>query len=266
MPDARPPAGDWGGADPRYRGYRPTAGGVRLDHRVRRACELLPAGGRRFLDLGGGDGYLAAELASAAGVTGLAVVLDLGAPEPLAPRRRPVGRVTGRLPGPLPFRDGSFDVVVSLETIEHLLDPDELLVEVRRVLAPGGCLVLSTPRLDSLLVVGSLLLGMQPPGVEASSRHRYGSPFGEGRPSGHVHVFTRKALEEALAANGFRVDAYREGRFSSSWWQAVRSDRRPGVRDWGLRAVFGVYDLIPFRKDVMVVRAVVQETPAQEIA
>jgi hypothetical protein len=123
------------------------------------------------------------------------------------------------------------------------------------VLAPGGTLVLSTPRLDSFLVVGSLLLGVQPPGVECSSRRRYGSPFGEQRPSGHVHLFTRRALAEALAANGFRLDAYREGRFSSSWWQAVRSDRRPKPLDLALRGVFAVYDLVPFRKDVMVVRA-----------
>src|SRR5206468_4685526 len=131
----------------------------------------------------------------------------------------------------------------SLETIEHLLDPDALLAEAGRVLAPGGCLVLSTPRLDSLLVIGHLLLGVQPPGVDASSRRRYGNPFGEGRPSGHLHLFTRRAMVEALEANGFRLDAYREGRFSSSWWQAVRTDRRPRPADLAVRAVFWAYDL-----------------------
>jgi len=255
------PAGEWAGPDPRYRGYRVLGrgGGVRLDHRVRRAVEMVsspsrPADGR-MLDLGGGDGYLTATLAAAAGAR-LAVVADVGAPEPLASPPVAVTRVAVRLPGPLPFAAGSFDVIVSLETIEHLLDPDELLAEARRVLAPGGCLVLSTPRLDSFLVIGSLLLGVQPPGVDSSSRRRYGNPFGEQRPSGHLHLFTRRALTEALAANGFRLEAYREGRFSSSWWQAVRSDRRPGWRDLAVGAVFVVYDRIPFRKDVMVVRAV----------
>jgi SAM-dependent methyltransferase len=246
------PAGEWSGADPRYRGYRPDRGGVRLDHRVRQAIAMVPAGARRILDLGAGDGFVTARAGAGAD---LAVGVDVGAPAPLAPRERAVAQVTARLPGPLPFRAGAFDVVVTLETIEHVLDPDALLEEARRVLAPGGTLVLSTPRLDSFLVVGSLLLGVQPPGVECSSRRRYGSPFGEQRASGHVHLFTRRALTEALAANGFRLDEYREGRFSSSWWQAVRSDRRPGPLDLALRAVFAVYDLVPFRKDVMVVRA-----------
>ena len=248
------PPGEWAGADPRYRGYRPTREGRALDHRVRLAVELVPAGVGRLLDLGAGDGFVTAELA-AAGRARLGVAVDVGAPAPLGPRRRQIARLTARLPGPLPFPDGCFDVVVSLETIEHLLDPDALLIEARRVLAPGGCLILSTPRLDSLLVVGSLLLGHQPPGVEAASRRRYGSPFGEQRPSGHVHLFTRRALGEALAANGFRIDAYCEARFSSSWWQAVRSDRRPTAKDLIMRGVLGTYDLIPFRKDVMVVRA-----------
>lgn len=256
LPAARRPAGEWAGTDPRYRGYRPTPKGVRLDHRVRLALDLVPSGGARsLLDLGGGDGYVTAEATAKAGAA-LGVAVDAGFPEPLADRRRRVSQVTAMLPGPLPFRDGTFDVVVSLETIEHLLDPDAFLEEILRVLAPGGCIVLSTPRLDALLIVGSLLLGFQPPGVEASSRHRYGNRFGEQRPSGHLHLFTRRALYEALANHGLRVDTYREARFSSSWWQAVRSDRRPRAQDLAVGAVLAAYDLIPFRKDVMVVRAV----------
>lgn len=45
----------------------------------------------------------------------------------------------------LPFADASFDAVVSFETLEHLAEHDELLTEFRRVLRPGGFLVLSSP-------------------------------------------------------------------------------------------------------------------------
>jgi len=45
----------------------------------------------------------------------------------------------------LPFDDNSFDVVVSLETLEHVSDLDNTLDEIKRVLKPGGFLILSTP-------------------------------------------------------------------------------------------------------------------------
>jgi SAM-dependent methyltransferase len=45
----------------------------------------------------------------------------------------------------LPHSDGCFDLVVAFEVIEHLANWRELLVEARRVLAPGGQFVVSTP-------------------------------------------------------------------------------------------------------------------------
>jgi ubiquinone/menaquinone biosynthesis C-methylase UbiE len=44
-----------------------------------------------------------------------------------------------------PFESNSIDSVVSLETFEHLDDPDSFLTEAHRVLKPGGNLILSTP-------------------------------------------------------------------------------------------------------------------------
>jgi len=45
----------------------------------------------------------------------------------------------------LPFADGAFDLVVSFETIEHIRPQREFLAEVRRVLAPEGMLLISSP-------------------------------------------------------------------------------------------------------------------------
>jgi ubiquinone/menaquinone biosynthesis C-methylase UbiE len=45
----------------------------------------------------------------------------------------------------LPFADASFDVVTSFETLEHLYERSSFLAELRRVLRPGGILILSTP-------------------------------------------------------------------------------------------------------------------------
>lgn len=43
------------------------------------------------------------------------------------------------------FQDGSVDVVVSFETLEHLAEPDRFLAEAHRVLSPGGRVVVSVP-------------------------------------------------------------------------------------------------------------------------
>lgn len=45
----------------------------------------------------------------------------------------------------LPYADNSFDLIVSLETIEHLDNPDKFLLELRRVIKPDGTIILSCP-------------------------------------------------------------------------------------------------------------------------
>jgi SAM-dependent methyltransferase len=65
--------------------------------------------------------------------------------------------VEADLSRPLPFPDGAADVVVSVETVEHLENPRALLREATRVLRPGGLLVVTTPNQESLLSLASLL-------------------------------------------------------------------------------------------------------------
>ena len=47
--------------------------------------------------------------------------------------------------GRLPFRDGAFDTVLSVQVLEHTPDPGGLIAEMSRVLAPDGLLILSAP-------------------------------------------------------------------------------------------------------------------------
>ena len=59
-----------------------------------------------------------------------------------------------------PYDSGSFDVVIFAEIIEHLLmDPCAVLREIRRVLKPGGHLILTTPNVARLENVARLLSG-----------------------------------------------------------------------------------------------------------
>jgi ubiquinone/menaquinone biosynthesis C-methylase UbiE len=101
--------------------------------------------------------------------------------------------IRGAAPG-LPVADGVADVVIMSELIEHLVDPDGAVAEVRRVLRPGGSLLLSTPNLAAWYNRGLLALGVQPVFSEVSLRV----------VAGHLRLFTRRALTGFLAASGFR--------------------------------------------------------------
>jgi len=45
----------------------------------------------------------------------------------------------------LPFADGSFDAVLCSQVLEHVFTPEAFLAEIRRVVRPGGVLLLATP-------------------------------------------------------------------------------------------------------------------------
>jgi len=102
----------------------------------------------------------------------------------------------------LPVADGAADVVIMSELIEHLVDPDGAVAEVRRVLRPGGSLLLSTPNLAAWYNRGLLACGIQPVFSEVSLRGVFGRPGSV--VAGHLRLFTRRALTEFLTASGFR--------------------------------------------------------------
>jgi SAM-dependent methyltransferase len=101
----------------------------------------------------------------------------------------------------LPFSSQAFNVVIIKEVIEHLVDTDQVLTEARRVLFPGGLLLLSTPNLAAWFNRILLLVGIQPVFSEVSLSGVYGRPGSN--PVGHLRLFTKRALVELLAARGF---------------------------------------------------------------
>lgn len=112
-------------------------------HRYLLACEL--AAGKTVLDIACGDGYGAAMLARhAAQVTGV----DIDTPTVERARGKYVADNLRFLQGSatdIPLDDDSVDLVISFETIEHLMEQDRMLYEIRRVLRPEGFLLISSP-------------------------------------------------------------------------------------------------------------------------
>ena len=134
---------------PEFTGKRLIPGQVDIDllneHLARYIFAVRLARGKRVLDAGCGAGYGAAELAR---------VADSVVGADVAREAVDFARNRYHLPNlwfeqaactALPHPDGCFDLVVAFEVMEHLDRWREFLAEVRRILAPRGQFVVSTP-------------------------------------------------------------------------------------------------------------------------
>lgn len=106
---------------------------------------MIPSGARH-LDIGCGPGTFIGGLDE--GVTSIGV--DIAQPQIDYAQKQYGSAAKSFLkiePGPLPFADHSFDVVTSIELMEHLDKPSGLALmrEARRVLKPSGLFMLTTP-------------------------------------------------------------------------------------------------------------------------
>ncbi len=125
--------------------------GRRSDAHIARyeLARRLVAGGDVVLDASCGLGYGAAILCEGTGVARvIGVDISRYAVEYAEASYGVPGRVSFRLGDATDLGfldDGSVDLVVSFETLEHLREPQRLLAEARRVLRPGGRIIVSVP-------------------------------------------------------------------------------------------------------------------------
>lgn len=109
--------------------------------RYQQVVKLIPhKSQQRILDIGCGDGVLLSFIKNAKlyGVDLDQTSLDFAATKVNAKFiQAPATK--------LPFKNNCFDVVLAAEIIEHLTQPKKLIQEVKRVLKPGGYLIITTP-------------------------------------------------------------------------------------------------------------------------
>jgi ubiquinone/menaquinone biosynthesis C-methylase UbiE/glycosyltransferase involved in cell wall biosynthesis len=134
-----------------YTGERLTSavsGQIEIEHLHRYLMVRELCSGKDALDVACGEGYGAAMLAQVArSVIGVDIHFGAIAHASGAYSREHLRFVVGNAHG-LPLAAACFDVVVSFETLEHLSEQEQFLAEVRRVMRPGGLLVISTPDRD----------------------------------------------------------------------------------------------------------------------
>jgi SAM-dependent methyltransferase len=85
------------------------------------------------------------------------------------------------------FEHGSFDLVVMYHVIEHIEDPVAAIRHVRRLLAPGGRLVLGTPDFDS------------------GAARRYGTRYRLLADPTHISLFSNDSMHRFLRDHGFAI-------------------------------------------------------------
>jgi SAM-dependent methyltransferase len=134
--------------------------------RAGKARKWVPAGAR-VLDIGCHQGEFLKSLGDRIGPS---VGIDpLAAPA--------AGRHFRLLPEafrePLPFADASFDAVVMLATLEHILDKEPLARECRRLLVPGGRVIITVPApVVDKIVAGFIFLHIAD-GMSLDEHHGY---------------------------------------------------------------------------------------------
>lgn len=205
-------------------------------HRYFLARELSRA--KDVLDVASGEGYGSAFLAQTArSVVGIDI--DPASVEHAAREYRSANlRYTEGEATKLPLDDHSVDVVVSFETIEHLADQCAFLAEVKRLLRPGGFLIVSTP--DMNVYSG--------PGTEANPYHvrELTEPeFREtlARAFRHVSLLRQRAITgSAMFPEPVKADAENTWVFEQRDSQSFESDHKLHRAPY-LMAVASDYDV-----------------------
>jgi methionine biosynthesis protein MetW len=161
------------------------------DVRVREIIKKLMQDKRgKVLDVGCGDGTLLEPFCGRYECYGVDVSeVQLKQAEMKGLRTRRVDLESSRLP----FDDESFDLIVCSETIEHLLDVDNLLHEIHRLLRLGGTFVLTFPNVNQPVSWPMQIVYDLPPRFSA----RYKSP--------HVRDYTLRIVKNVLVNFGFEI-------------------------------------------------------------
>jgi methionine biosynthesis protein MetW len=110
----------------------------------------------------------------------------------------------------LPYKSGSFDVIICLEVLDYVFDPLHLLCEIKRILRSKGQVILTVPNIRYFRHLAKLLLN-------GSFPHTTTDNFVWG--GGHIHYFTTKDLSTLFKTAKFDQVIFHinQEQFKRSW-------------------------------------------------
>ncbi|GMR04542.1 MAG: hypothetical protein BMS9Abin23_0440 [Thermodesulfobacteriota bacterium] len=162
--------------------------------RVATALDMIGTG-KRVLDIGCRDGIVSS-LIKERGKNVYGIDISLNAVE--LTKKKGIEAYHVKEEESFPFENDFFEAVFAGEVIEHVLDTDKFIEEIRRVLSPGGVLVITTPNVATFGRRILLLFGRNPL-LETTLRER---------DAGHIRYFTRGCLKKLLEEHGFEVTRF----------------------------------------------------------
>jgi SAM-dependent methyltransferase len=118
----------------------------------------------------------------------------------------------------MPYADGSFDVVLASEILEHVPEDDQAIAELVRILSPGGVLAITVPRWLPERVCWAL------------------SDEYHANEGGHIRIFKADALRAKVESQGLELthQHHAHALHAPYWWLkcavGVNRDQHPLVR------------------------------------
>jgi 2-polyprenyl-3-methyl-5-hydroxy-6-metoxy-1,4-benzoquinol methylase len=207
-------------------------GGLELEHYHRYLLATELASGKDVLDIASGEGFGSALLAKCAkSVVGIDI-----APDAIqhAKKKYSHSSLTFKVGdcAKIPLPDASIDLVVSFETIEHHNQHEAMMSEIKRVLRPGGILIISSPDKLEYSVVPNY---QNPHHVKELFREEFEvllakyfknqALYGQKIVYGSV-IFTSVGQAGALTYHGPQQEQRTAGVLKPLYWVAIASDNQ----------------------------------------
>lgn len=161
--------------------------------RINKIVNMVPEGKQRVLDLGCYNGLVLDKLKQKGHEVYGIELSEYGLSE-CKRKKIPVLKYDLNL-FPYPLKSNTYDVIILGEVIEHVLSPDQILNEAKRMLKKKGILIITTPNLAALTRRIKLLVGVNP-NIDVSLEDS----------SGHIRYYTFSSLTKLLSNYNFKIE------------------------------------------------------------
>lgn len=93
----------------------------------------------------------------------------------------------------LPFEIEYFDCIILADILEHLMNPEEVLLKMKRFLKPGGSIICSIPNMRHYTVILQL--------IRHGWEYKNDGPFDRT----HIRFFSKKTIKELISSAGYKI-------------------------------------------------------------